>query len=403
MRFFSTLLPLLTTLAAVVAAAPDGTLSFTDGSKMTFKYKTSTANDKNWIGIYHTTGGPDDEKQVDPSLRWAYAPKADGSIELDVPVRASGQYKAYFLADDGYKHLAKPITFTPKSGNQDKPNEVQIMSYNLWYGGSKVNDYHNKQVKFIADSGADIIGLQEASQGAAKRLGEALGWNYHHPDPEDTSAILSRHPIVKRHPKPMTRATGVTIHVNGTSDQAINFFSTHTTAYPYGPYEFCFEGKDNAAVLETEKTRADEISSVLSATSPLRSAADKSPFVLVGDFNAPSHLDYTPATSSSHCGAVFTWPTSKLCTDAGLVDSFREAHPDPAATPGNTWSPVEKHNEDEGKDEPQDRIDFVYHKGGLKVLRSETLVKGTPRPAPDYEDNEWTSDHAALMTWYVFN
>lgn len=405
MRLFSTLLPFLPALFAIVpaTAAQDGSLSFQDGEKFTFKYSTPSPKEKNWIGIYHTTGGPDNGVMQTPSLRWAYAPKGEGSVEITAPVRASGEYKAYFLANDGYEALAKPITFTPKSKDNSKPNEVQIMSYNLWYGGSKVKNYHEKQVKFITDSGADIIGLQEAQGEHLKRLGEALGWNYHQDKDSDTSAILSRHPIVKRYKQVIGRSTGAVINVNGTDDQSINFWSLHTTAYPYGPYEFCFEGKKGDAVLEAEKSsgRVGEITDVLSGTEAQRK--EKKPFVLVGDFNAPSHLDWVDSTKDKHCGASFTWPTSKACTDAGLTDSFRVAHPDPKKEPANTWSPIELHNEDENKDEPQDRIDFIYHKGPLKVLSSENKIVGNPKPAPDYENNEWTSDHRAVLTTYVFN
>lgn len=86
-------------------------------------------------------------------------------------------------------------------------------------------------------------------------------------------------------------------------------------------------------------------------------------------------------------------------TRAGLEDSYRAIHPDPAAQPGNTWSPVYLTND--GRHEPMDRINFVYHKG-LQVLQSETVVLGQPRPEPHHEDNEWTSDHAAVKSVFSF-
>ncbi|MFF3402945.1 hypothetical protein ACFYW6_31100 [Streptomyces sp. NPDC002659] len=32
------------------------------------------------------------------------------------------------------------------------------------------------------------------------------------------------------------------------------------------------------------------------------------------------------------------------------------------------------------------------------LLNSRTYVGGTPRPWPDVEDNDWLSDHAAVIT-----
>lgn len=402
MRCFLTVIPftLFTVLSSFVAADADGKLSFSgDANKYKFTYSTGSAKEKNWIGIFHTTGGPDDEKSHGPSLRWTYAPKKEGSVEIDAPVRASGEFKAYFLADNGYKHLAKPIKFTPKS-NVKNTDELAVLTYNLWNGGTKVKDYHKKQVKFITDSGADIVGLQEASGSHAKRLGEALGWNWAQEDGQDTTAIISRHPITKNHKKIMKRSNGVVINVNGTNE--MNFWSLHTTADLYGPYEFCFKKQKGDKVKESEKKsgRTQEMADILESTKDQRK--EKKPFILVGDFNAPSHLDWVDSTKSKHCGATFEWPTSKAMTGAGLTDSYRSIHKDPAKEDGNTWSPIDLKNEDEKKDEPQDRIDFIYHKGDLKVQSSSTKVVGKPKPSPDYENNEWTSDHRALLTTYTF-
>jgi endonuclease/exonuclease/phosphatase family metal-dependent hydrolase len=97
--------------------------------------------------------------------------------------------------------------------------------------------------------------------------------------------------------------------------------------------------------------------------------------VLTGDFNTPSHLDWPDVE----------WPVTKAAEEAGLRDSYREAHPDPAADPGHTWPRVHPEHEDGScRPEPQDRIDYVLHNGqGLKVLDSRTSVSGAPRPWPD--------------------
>ena len=87
-----------------------------------------------------------------------------------------------------------------------------------------------------------------------------------------------------------------------------------------------------------------------------------------------------------------------------MVDSFRAAHPDPLKDPGFTWSPIHKAGE------PQDRIDFIYHKGsGVKIRDSRvftTHIEVTVGPWGAGDDpgsmkkNTWPSDHAAVVTEY---
>lgn len=405
MRLITLLSTILLGVGAVVGnplkPRADGKLTLVKNkAEFTFDYSTPTANAKNWIGIYHASGGgPDNEKQDQPSLRWKYAPKSKGTITIDAPVGARGKYKAYFLANDGYKWLANPIEITASGKGDSNPGELKVMTYNLWHGGEKVNNYHEKQVAFLSAQNPDIIGFQEATRGHGKRLGEALGWNWHQTDDQRSVAIISRHRIVTRHTDTKA-ASGVEIHVDGNKSKAINFWSAHLSAYPYGPYEFCFEGKsaDEVTAGEESAGRTPQIKEVVEKTKGQISGSK--PFVLVGDFNAPSHLDWTATTKGSHCGVSFKWPTSRIPSDAGLADSFRVAHPDPKAQSGNTWSPIYKQNEDEGKAEPQDRIDFIYHNKGMEVLRSETKVAGRPKEMPNHEDNEWTSDHAVVVTTY---
>ncbi|MDQ3578972.1 MAG: endonuclease/exonuclease/phosphatase family protein, partial [Actinomycetota bacterium] len=56
------------------------------------------------------------------------------------------------------------------------------------------------------------------------------------------------------------------------------------------------------------------------------------------------------------------------------------------------------HNGGTGVTEPQDRIDFVYAAGPVRTLRSSAVVYGTPKAVPDHKGNEWSSDHAAVVS-----
>ncbi|MCS0604504.1 HAD-IA family hydrolase [Streptomyces sp. LP11] len=265
---------------------------------------------------------------------------------------------------------------------------LRVMSWNLWLGGSRVDDHRAKQVKAILDSGADVVGLQEAAGTAARELAEALGWHHHRAG--DNLGILSRHPVTARLGDPdvgFYGAAGVRIAV--APGREVDVWTAHLHYTPYGPYEVAFDGLPAAELIAHEELRLAQLREALERIEA--SARPGVPVVLTGDFNCPSHLDRTDVA----------WPVTLAAEEAGFADSFREAHPDPAAVPGPTWSPVHPVHEDgSGRPEPQDRIDYVLHRG-LTVLDSRTLVTGTPRPWPDVAGNDWPSDHAAVVTSFA--
>lgn len=93
--------------------------------------------------------------------------------------------------------------------------------------------------------------------------------------------------------------------------------------------------------------------------------------------------------------------------EAGLVNPYRHVHDDPLTAPGVTWSPIYEtftggygHDDHIGEPEPQDRIDFVLTQGRWEVTSSETVLFGTPAPIPNRGDNEWTTDHTAVLTTF---
>ncbi|MFI6476871.1 endonuclease/exonuclease/phosphatase family protein [Nonomuraea sp. NPDC050663] len=280
--------------------------------------------------------------------------------------------------------------------------ELKALSWNLWHGGSQVNHGRDKQLKFLLDHDIDVVGLQETSGTAAKALGEALGWDYH--QSSGSVGVISRYPITARTAPNGLPVVGTRVDLGG---RQLSLWSAHLGYTPYGPYDACF-GKMTVEQLlaqEARSGRTAQVEGVVRAMAgDLEAAGGGTPVLLTGDFNAPSHLDWTRETA--RCGyAHVPWPTSVLPEQAGLRDSFRVAHPDPVAEPGVTWSPIYPvftggygHDGHKGEPEPQDRIDFIHFKGDLEVVSSRTVVTGTPAPVPGHRDNEWTSDHAAVLT-----
>ncbi|KAL7936535.1 Endonuclease/exonuclease/phosphatase [Trichoderma chlorosporum] len=339
------------------------------------KFTKLTTYGTDWVkvatdGIITGTPGPKD-KDTSFVVKATASDGTSATIQVQIPVRSSSEARV---------------------------EELKVMSFNMWFGGTNVNDYHNKQVRFLINTNVDIVGVQESWNGQATRLAQALGW-YYWQSPNEVG-IISRYPIVEVFPE-QAAGGSIRIELDGRKSQLM-MWNVHLGFNPYGPYDFCFDNMSLGEVLnrEYQSGRTPQIMEIVGAMQDALAEADDIPVLMTGDFNAPSHLDWTEATKKAHCGVGFVpWPSSEFPVQSGLIDSFREAHPDPNAEPGNTWSPIYLKND--GRPEPLDRIDFVYHKGqALKVLRSETLVAGEPTPEPDQRNNEWTSDHAAVMTTY---
>ncbi|MFD5234202.1 HAD-IA family hydrolase [Streptomyces qaidamensis] len=279
---------------------------------------------------------------------------------------------------------------TPERLRGMLPRELRVLSWNLWHGGTKVDGHRAKQLKVILDTGADVVGLQETGGTAARELAEALGW--HHHAAGGNLGIISRHPLTTGLGDPgigFYGAAGARIRIDEADD--VDVWTAHFQPTPYGPYEVAFDGLPVSELITHEEARLAQMRDALSGIA--HSAGPDRPVILTGDFNTPSHLDWPDVP----------WPVTKAAEKAGLRDSYREAHPDPVADPGHTWSPVHPEHEDgSGRPEPHDRIDYVLHNGqGLRVLDSGTVVSGTPRPWPDVAGNDWPSDHAAVVTTFA--
>ncbi|KAM0428580.1 hypothetical protein ACHAPT_006941 [Fusarium lateritium] len=326
---------------------------------------------------------------------WLYLDKK-GTIG-GKPFRWSKAAEFIIWAKRGNSVASLKVKVGVRSRTEVKVPQLRVMTYNLWCGGDKFKDYHDKQLRFIVNSKADVIGIQEDATGErAKALAEALGWYYW--ASKVSHSILSKFPIESTSGN-INRSGGARIELDG-DWQTVNFWVAHLNYKPYGPYDFCFSGMKADKVMQREydSGRPMQVEDTLKAMRYDIDMADVSPVFLVGDFNAPSHLDWTDKRKKKNCGqGKFNWPTSMKPTEAGMVDSYRAAHPDPDKDEGITYGPVTPWNKSWNKEEPMERLDFIYHMGSaLEVVDSWVLTS----PKSSHPLDEWTSDHSAVMTLY---
>jgi hypothetical protein len=138
--------------------------------------------------------------------------------------------------------------------------------------------------------------------------------------------------------------------------------NTHLPCCPYTTYRVVDRGMSREDALQQEQnTRVGQLVKQLTPLQPLLDAGV--PTFFTGDFNSPSHRDWTrPAVQARGLPYPIRWPVSVTMEDVGFVDSYRAIHPDPVADPGFTWTP--------GYPAPYvtpsevfDRIDFVWAAG----------------------------------------
>jgi len=261
-------------------------------------------------------------------------------------------------------------------------NELKVLSYNVLVSTSVTDNIY-----VLQQLDADIIGLQEGYD-KSEVIASALGY-YHYSNPAWSEAILSRYPITS------TDWWGVEIELS--PGQFAYMYDTHLAAYPYQPYDIRdgLISSPTQAVAEAQAARGAEITEVITEMLPfIQSGA---PIFLTGDFNEPSHLDWTvnAATNGLHFGWAVQWPTSLMCIDAGLSDAYRTFFPDEVAFSGETWTPWL------ASDEVYDRIDLVYY-SGTNVSVSQVDIVG-PDAASSLVITPYASDHRAVLSTFSLN
>ena len=276
---------------------------------------------------------------------------------------------------------------------------VRVLNLNIFYGGDELELHTGswchrsagcpetlaQVVNVIRGSGADIVGIEEGEHNAGV-IADALRWYA-----SDRTQVISRYPIVDP-----PGADGIYVWVEVLPGRFVAIGNVHLPAEPYGPYEIR-DGASLPEVLDLEESiRLPAIRDQLAALPPL--AAAGMPTFLTGDFNSPSHLDWTAAVSAVRPEVPYPvdWPVSHALADAGFRDSYREVHPDPLAAPGLTWTPGGPESDPR---EVHDRIDWVLASGPATALAS-TVVGEAGGPNVGIGFDPWPTDHRGVLSTF---
>lgn len=277
---------------------------------------------------------------------------------------------------------------------------IRVMTFNIWHGGDAGKQPLSQTLEVIRAAKADVVGLQEThgnkkdgkSPDNGQKLAEMLGWNYF--DQGERTAILTRFTIFTNTP----RKWGVSLRLP--SGREARMFNAHLMHAPYQPYQLLgipyadapFIKTAAEAVSEARKARGEQVERLFAELKPALGAGQ--PVFLTGDFNEPSHQDWTRrAADAGKCPVAVEYPTTLAIMQAGMRDAFRMAFPDEIANPGRTWTPITKL--DDPKDR-HDRIDMIFVAGTNAVVKRCEVV-GEDRKFADIIVQPYPSDHRAVV------
>lgn len=320
---------------------------------------------------------------------------------------------------------------------ENVPVELKVMTFNIWQEGTMVDNGLDKIGQVILETNPDIIGFTEVrnydgvdwTSRIIKTLADK-GRDYHGMFIGGDVSVLSKYPITAS--KLIVAGEGSIASFDmQLDDRSIVVAVAHLDYTGYACYlpRGYYGGTPNWELIKDQqghKTPIINRDAILAynATSErvaqiktfLEAVKDETrPIVLMGDFNEPSHLDWTKNTVHrfDHNGVVINWPTTHLLFRNDFVDAYRQYFPDELTHPGITW-PSYAHGKGTTSWTPfadeRDRIDYIFYKGKGITTTYATLVGPKASYAYDevvltYTDEEhfmadtldWPSDHKAVM------
>ncbi len=286
--------------------------------------------------------------------------------------------------------------------------QLKVLVWNIWHGGnddSLPSDGRPSVIDIIKTSEADVV-LMIETYGSAPLISDSTGLNYHLIS--SNLSIYSRFPITKQL---AFRDSISTFNFGGVEILAFDsipivVFDTWLHYLPDTRLAPTHLPEDSILAWENRGTRDDEVLKIINSIKTYLNNSENVPVILGGDLNSHSHLDWTEATKDTfnHGGAIVNWTISKVLTDVGLTDSYREINPDPLNNLGKTWISGLDKNEEFGYTK-EDRIDYIYYKGDiLKPIESESFTQ-IPGKILEFRNKKimYPSDHGFVFTTFEIN
>ena len=263
---------------------------------------------------------------------------------------------------------------------------LKMMTFNIEYGGDEV-DFASVS-KAIEAADAEVVAVQEG-YAQIPAIAEDLGWSYY----DARTQVVSQYPLIAP-----SDPSNPEVYVQLEPGNVVAVLNVHLPSTKFGPNRAA-AGESVEELIDGERHRVRAVEPTLSAAERLMS--EDIPVFLVGDFNSPSHLDWTADAvgQREYVTAEVPWPTTVAVDDAGLTDMYRSVYPDPVEAAGDTWPasrPFVPGYNPGPKGRPSDRIDQMYS-GGAITTTDIAIVGEEKSPITEIPVSPWPSDHRAVV------
>jgi PKD repeat protein len=312
---------------------------------------------------------------------------------------------------------------------------LKVMQTNIWQEGTSIPNGMAYIRDVINSVNPDIVCFSEVrnytGDWTTKIVNDlaAVGKTYYrgYVTGSDVS-IISKYPISVSGPILAGSIVVYNVNVNGTTVVVCPSHLDYTYYATYLPRGYACGGSGKYAGWDAFNPFTPETSLAAISGQNLGSQRDEEiaafisymqtetrPILLLGDFNEPSHLDWTSRQANlyDHNGVVYQWNTTKTLADNGFTDAYRQVYPDEVLNPGISWPAVATGVGSTSwtpLSDERDRIDFIFYKGSGITATSASLVgpigsyvKNSATTAGNGSDTfvastmPWYSDHKAVV------
>jgi endonuclease/exonuclease/phosphatase family metal-dependent hydrolase len=311
--------------------------------------------------------------------------------------------------------LATSLIALLSAGSPAEPDTLRVLVWNVLHGANDVRQGAEKTLKIIRSVKPDIVLLQESYDidGDRPKLGAwlaaELGWNQHQANSKHLCVLtpLQIETTFFHH-----EWHGVGARLRDTDGRELLAWSTWIDWRSFITYTLRDSPEiSDAALLEGERVGSNRVQQAEAIISHLREAGQLSaniPLLVGGDWNCPSHLDWTVDTARIYKRRrALPLPVSTAMQNAGLTDTFRLIYPNAVQHPGITWSPMFRSTgkPDARVEQGFERIDRLYlknpetpHNGWLlRPVAGHVLPRTWEDESIAVDERQFPSDHGALV------
>jgi endonuclease/exonuclease/phosphatase family metal-dependent hydrolase len=341
------------------------------------------------------------------------------TLEMPPRPRAAAALVAILLAA-----VAPPASATPPPPRAAQPSPtpastptrdsdtLRVLVWNIQRGANHFTDGPEKALALIRDVAPDVCLLQESYDIDGQRptlgrwLAAQLGWNQHQGESPHLSVLTPLAMETTFFHEPW-HALGA--RLRDAKGRTFVAYSIWIDYRAYTPHHLRDNpGATDAELLACETDGSDRFDQARAIIAHLdetghlgADGAGPLPLLVGGDWNCPSHLDWT-----AEAAKVFRFrrplplPVSLAMAEAGFADAFRAVHPEAVRVPGITWSPLDRGTL--ARPETAERIDRLYvldaRSGSqLRPVRAEVLPRTLEDSSIPQADRRFPSDHGAVV------